>query len=701
MADPDTFRVSPSLQNLQGVSAPPVESAGPSMLVKAGESITRAAGVGVDIYRAELRELNATRVTEGLAALTNFQHDLTYGDGGWASQQGRNALERPDDLSLDEEFIKRFDERSETISLGLGNDAQRTLFRQRAIAMGTDLRGRIQSHVAQQNVKYQQDTLTGVIETNQMMMGTATDPIDIARARDTTLQAATRLADMQGVPDEARDTFYREMLTPGHLGALSRLTSSEDIEGAEAYFNEHRDEMTYEATVKMEAGLLEQRSIMTGGEIGEQIAGMAGLANTSAAPQAIVLPVTGAPITSEFGPRGGRAHKGIDIGAAAGTSVHAGASGVASIKDDPDGFGTYIELKLDDGTKLRYAHLSGVDIQDGDRVNAGQIVGRSGGARGSPGAGNSTGPHLHYEVIGPDGAHVDPVAFHNGRPTVTPQNIAGMSLQDQLSQLYGLNLPPRVEAEAERKIRSLHGARREEEAERKDEIVSRAFIEIDRTGTLSNASRSAIAAAGMGSTISSLRSFEEATRDRREGKTIPPEMAIEYYGLARQMIADGRINSAEDLLQLKPYLPNTYMKQLIDDVTGDAGTARQQADTTISMMNEEVAGSGLFVDEDGKQTTETKREYSRFVGAVTRQIEAERANGPVSLDRQREIVLGMVGRQVISATGERTPGYQIRQQYDRIPAAQRLRIVRGLQRNNIPVPSQAQVVSAWQRASGQ
>jgi hypothetical protein len=120
-------------------------------------------------------------------------------------------------------------------------------------------------------------------------------------------------------------------------------------------------------------------------------------------------------------------------------------------------------------------------------------------------------------------------------------------------------------------------------------------------------------------------------------------------------------------------------------------------------MNEETAGSGLFADSKGKFGPEEKKAYSRFVGAVTKQIEQEEAitGKPVADGRQREIVLGMLAQQVISATGDKKPGYEVRNMYDTIPSADRLRIVRDLQRHNIPVPSQSQVVSAWLRMQGQ
>lgn len=701
-SDPDQFRVSPSLQGLPGVEAPAVESAAPAMLVRAGQTIQRASAAGSEVYREILREQNATRVTEALVGLTEYQNELTYGlpddpMRGWAAQQGKNALERPNEMSLDEEYGSQFEERVQQLALGLGNDAQRRMFQERAQAMGADLRGRIQSHVAEQGFKYRQDTLTAVINSGQRLMGTASDPLDIARSGDMVRQAASQLADMRGLADEARDDFYREALTPGHLGALSRLQSLEDVDGAEAYFNAHRDEISYDAAVKIEASLLEQRGIMEGREIGESLAAGAAAQGAASAPQEVGMPILGAfRRTGGFGEqRPGHRHGGIDMAVPMGTAVHAGASGVARVKRDPKGYGIYVDLKLDDGTTLRMAHLDSTEIKDGDRVEKGQVIAKSGNS------GRSTGPHLHYEVIGADGTKQDPMAWHQGKPKIAAGS-APNSRFEALQRLNELNLPPRQHAEAQQAINSYFSAKREAEDEQKDNIISQATAEIDRNGSLSSGTLSSVIAAGLGASIPSLRSFEKATQERRAGKTISEADGLVAYGTVLDAIRIGRVKNNADLLQYKPFLPDNYLKQLTDYLKNPE-LARQRAENIVKLMDAEIEGTGLFRDDDGKQNDETRKEYARFVGSVERQIRAEeeRSNAPISQERQREIVLGMVGQQVISATGERRAGYQIETQYRNIPASERARIVRSLQRSGTAVPSQRQVVSTWLRMQGQ
>lgn len=108
-------------------------------------------------------------------------------------------------------------------------------------------------------------------------------------------------------------------------------------------------------------------------------------------------PVPG-PISSPFGMRNGRLHAGIDISCAVGTPVRASKAGTVTRKDDPGGYGWYVDIDHGNAVVTRYAHLSAYVVADGANVAQGAIIGRSGGREGAAGAGNSQGPHLHFEL---------------------------------------------------------------------------------------------------------------------------------------------------------------------------------------------------------------------------------------------------------------------------------------------------------------
>ncbi len=124
----------------------------------------------------------------------------------------------------------------------------------------------------------------------------------------------------------------------------------------------------------------------------------------------VASPAPGAPLSSPFGARidpflGHQAmHSGLDFRAASGTPVHATADGKVIDAGRNGGYGNMVEIDHGNGMTTRYAHLSRISVNSGDKVTRGTKVGEVGST------GRSTGPHLHYEVRR-HGHAVDPVAF--------------------------------------------------------------------------------------------------------------------------------------------------------------------------------------------------------------------------------------------------------------------------------------------------
>lgn len=134
-------------------------------------------------------------------------------------------------------------------------------------------------------------------------------------------------------------------------------------------------------------------------------------------------------IVSPFGPRDGRLHAGTDIGAARNAPIHAAAGGAVIVSmcgtpnppgcdvdgsTDISGCGWYVEIAHEGGITTRYCHqVHEPYVHVGDQVTAGQTIGQVGSS------GNSSGPHLHFEIhVGVTAGHtgsnsdaVDPVPF--------------------------------------------------------------------------------------------------------------------------------------------------------------------------------------------------------------------------------------------------------------------------------------------------
>jgi len=117
-----------------------------------------------------------------------------------------------------------------------------------------------------------------------------------------------------------------------------------------------------------------------------------------------ILGSTSLSVTSRFKSADRPNHKGIDYKATVGTDIQLAQPGtvVRAGNIDPDGWGNTVEIKHADGSLTRYAHLSSINVAAGDEVEAGTVIGTTGGKKGAAGAGNSRGPHLHWEWL-PDG----------------------------------------------------------------------------------------------------------------------------------------------------------------------------------------------------------------------------------------------------------------------------------------------------------
>lgn len=150
-------------------------------------------------------------------------------------------------------------------------------------------------------------------------------------------------------------------------------------------------------------------------KIAEQIAAASGVSVLPAGPMSspsaagLIWPVDG-PITSGFGGRsspggiGTTYHEGLDIGVPEGTPIRAAASGTVIIAAYTGGYGNYTCIDHGSGLSTCYGHQSSFAVSAGQSVSQGDIIGYSGNT------GNSTGPHLHFEVR-INGVAQDPLGY--------------------------------------------------------------------------------------------------------------------------------------------------------------------------------------------------------------------------------------------------------------------------------------------------
>lgn len=107
----------------------------------------------------------------------------------------------------------------------------------------------------------------------------------------------------------------------------------------------------------------------------------------------LIRPLSGT-LTSRFGSRWGKTHKGVDIGASKGTKIVAAAAGRVTVSQYgySGGYGNYIMLSHGNGVQTVYGHCTSLLVNVGEYVSQGQAIATVGST------GNSTGNHLHFEI---------------------------------------------------------------------------------------------------------------------------------------------------------------------------------------------------------------------------------------------------------------------------------------------------------------
>ncbi|MET8469217.1 LysM peptidoglycan-binding domain-containing M23 family metallopeptidase [Streptomyces sp. NPDC006422] len=213
-------------------------------------------------------------------------------------------------------------------------------------------------------------------------------------------QAATSggTADVQTYTVKAGDT-------------LSKIAKAQHVEGGwKKLYEDNKD------TVGPDADRIEIGAKLTIGGASEASAkGTADATQTSAksattASGDYVAPVDGAQ-GHGYGNSGSMwssgSHTGADFSVPTGTAVKAITDGTVVSAGDGGAYGNQVVIEHADGHFSQYAHLSSIAVAQGDKVTAGQEIGKSGAT------GNVTGPHLHFEVrtTADYGSDIDPIAY--------------------------------------------------------------------------------------------------------------------------------------------------------------------------------------------------------------------------------------------------------------------------------------------------
>jgi len=224
------------------------------------------------------------------------------------------------------------------------------------------------------------------------LRGTRQDQAEAKKA----VQAAEKLAGQRASVEADRAKVLQRSQAAQQATHAELTKRIAELQGESAELSGHQAQLE---------NLIRQRSapggaapVAPGTQVGSGAASSAGL----------IWPIH-APVTSEFGPRWGAFHPGIDIAAPTGTPIAAAKAGTVVFSGPNDGYGNYVCIDHGGGMSTCYAHQSRIAVSEGQSVRQGEIIGFVGST------GHSTGPHLHFEVR-IDGATQNPRNYEVGSP---------------------------------------------------------------------------------------------------------------------------------------------------------------------------------------------------------------------------------------------------------------------------------------------
>lgn len=223
---------------------------------------------------------------------------------------------------------------------------------------------------------------------------------DLMSAKATTDSAEDNLAYSQGGKDALTDA--EEARAQGSYNTAQRNLQRQqaDVKAAEARLSSAREQAAAAA-----AATAAQQAIVEA-EAANMAAWNSFMAEADARTDRVVAPVPGYSISTKYGVAGpywaSGYHTGIDYAAPTGAPVVAAADGVVTFAGWNGAYGNQVKVQHEDGSVTTYAHLSSSSVSVGKSVGAGDQIGRIGST------GNSTGPHLHFELLTPSGGFTNP-----------------------------------------------------------------------------------------------------------------------------------------------------------------------------------------------------------------------------------------------------------------------------------------------------
>lgn len=254
-----------ALPSAQINTAAPAEAFGMGQARQMQQLGQGASDLGVGLFRAQ-QEANQSRVDDALNQLRETELDLTYNpEQGYTQLKGVQALQRPDNKPLSDEYFDKMRMQSDQIESGLSNDMQKQAFRQRATDRLTQFRGNLMNYEGQENRNYELSVASGTISTaSREIAAFYNDPERIAGAVGSIQAAAVKDGRLRGLSAEQIENNSRKLVSGAHLGAIEQAIAVQDPLYAEQYLRTFKQQLDPSDLLKARAQVDELASVYIG-----------------------------------------------------------------------------------------------------------------------------------------------------------------------------------------------------------------------------------------------------------------------------------------------------------------------------------------------------------------------------------------------------------------------------------------------------
>lgn len=233
----------------------------------------QGAGRSITELGLQLAEDNNNAIVQNkLLALQNIQNGLTSDkQTGFKNLLGINALDRPDGLSLTDEYVGQLDHHAQEITNGLKNNRQREMFQVAYGQMRNSFANALLEHTRVQNHKFKLDTAEAAIETGKRSFVLADSLTDKKTYGDQIRAMAQRKGQLLGWGEEQIQNEIRKPLGEAVRLSVAGLMDRGDFDQAEAMLNAFRDDVDVDSYSKMNRAISDARAEQHGVMLADQL----------------------------------------------------------------------------------------------------------------------------------------------------------------------------------------------------------------------------------------------------------------------------------------------------------------------------------------------------------------------------------------------------------------------------------------------